>query len=235
MKKGFTLAEALITLTLIGVIATLTIPGIIANNQEHACRAGLRKAVTALNQAIAANIALEGENAANNKDLYRYLKRHMSVANAANVGQYEQDFNNAVFYTEDGMKYEFSRENVIRGQEKSGWDGTTYESRNSDPSINNGNELTPCFGAGPEENGSGGCGGCGSRGLVAHPEYNKRPCIIVVDVNGDRDPNPTEGEQIYALPSPGGKKLTDLFTIMITENKAVPYGEYAQRMMYKKN
>ena len=105
----------------------------------------------------------------------------------------------------------------------------------------------------------GGCGGCGSRGLVENPEYNKPPCIIVVDVNADKKPNPPffhcknqqacgiDGDyenidiQKYALPTPrtysgakNTKKLTDLFTIMITENKAVPYGTYAQRMMYKK-
>ena len=33
-KKGFTLAEVLITLGIIGVVAALTIPGLIANHRK---------------------------------------------------------------------------------------------------------------------------------------------------------------------------------------------------------
>ena len=35
MKKAFTLAEVLITLTVIGVIASLTIPTLISNDKPH--------------------------------------------------------------------------------------------------------------------------------------------------------------------------------------------------------
>ena len=61
MKKlGFTLAEILITLVIIGVIAAMTIPSLMnsTNNEEY--RAGLKKAVSSLNQAAKLEYSLNG-------------------------------------------------------------------------------------------------------------------------------------------------------------------------------
>ena len=74
MKKGFTLAEVLITLAIIGVIAALTIPGVIVNTQQSEYKTGLKKAVSVLNSAIQANIANEGETPYHNENLFAYLK-----------------------------------------------------------------------------------------------------------------------------------------------------------------
>jgi prepilin-type N-terminal cleavage/methylation domain-containing protein len=46
MKKGFTLAEVLITLTIIGVVAALTIPGLVASYQEKVTVTQLKKVYT---------------------------------------------------------------------------------------------------------------------------------------------------------------------------------------------
>ncbi len=51
-KFGFTLAEVLITLGIIGVVAAITIPGLIANVQKHAVVSGLKEAHSILNQAV---------------------------------------------------------------------------------------------------------------------------------------------------------------------------------------
>ena len=58
-KKGFTLAEALVTLVIIGVIAALTIPAILVNTEQHEYKSALKKALSALNQVIELNIALD--------------------------------------------------------------------------------------------------------------------------------------------------------------------------------
>ena len=58
--KGFTLAEALITLVILGVIAALTIPAILVNTEQHEYKSALKKALSALNQVIELNVALEG-------------------------------------------------------------------------------------------------------------------------------------------------------------------------------
>lgn len=51
-KKGFTLAEVLITLVIIGVIAALTIPTLMKNTQKQELITGLKKASSTLSQAL---------------------------------------------------------------------------------------------------------------------------------------------------------------------------------------
>lgn len=48
MKKGFTLAEVLITLGIIGVVAALTIPTLIANHRKQVVTTSLKKIVNTL-------------------------------------------------------------------------------------------------------------------------------------------------------------------------------------------
>ena len=58
-KKGFTLAEVLITLAIIGVVAALAIPSVISNSQQQEFKTGLKKAISVLNSAISMNIAVD--------------------------------------------------------------------------------------------------------------------------------------------------------------------------------
>ena len=51
-KKGFTLAEVLITLGIIGVVAALTIPTLIQNYKKREVETSLEKIYTTVNQAI---------------------------------------------------------------------------------------------------------------------------------------------------------------------------------------
>lgn len=51
MKKGFTLAEVLITLGIIGVVAAMTLPALLQNNKEKARVTALKKQYSILNQA----------------------------------------------------------------------------------------------------------------------------------------------------------------------------------------
>ena len=88
---------------------------------------------------------------------------------------------------------------------------------------------------------AGQCGGCGSYGLNNNADgTTKPPCLITVDVNGDRKPNPANVNCMshacskpYKYSDPLGLKLTDMFTIMITDKQAIPYGVAAQRAMYQ--
>ena len=122
MKKGFTLAEVLITLVIIGVIAAMTIPTLMnsTNNQEF--RVGLKKAISALNQAMSLNYALEGtqigaENLSSSPNIVNNLfKKRMSVITTAtsstafgvgSTGITATD-NENVFYTADGARYAVS-------------------------------------------------------------------------------------------------------------------------------
>lgn len=59
-KFGFTLAEVLITLGIIGVVASMTIPTLMNKTSGAEFKAGFKKMVSSLNQAITMNVALEG-------------------------------------------------------------------------------------------------------------------------------------------------------------------------------
>ena len=56
--KGFTLAEVLITLGIIGVVAAMTMPTLINSTQGAQYKTGFKKALTVLSQAVVMNIAL---------------------------------------------------------------------------------------------------------------------------------------------------------------------------------
>lgn len=119
MKKGFTLAEVLITLVIIGVIAAMTIPTLMnsTNNQEF--RVGLKKAISTLNQAMSLNYALEGTQVGttstltNASDIVNNLfKKRMSVITTQTTGTAFASTNapftatnNELFYTADGMRF----------------------------------------------------------------------------------------------------------------------------------
>ncbi len=222
MKKslGFTLAEVLITLAIIGVVAAMTIPSVIVNTNQAEFRTGLRKAVSVLNSALTMNTALEGESPHDNDSLFHYLQQHMSVMKSTTQLDFNSDGNYA-FYTTDGMRYEFptiSKEFTIH---ENGQNATF-------------NTVVP---ASTANGGIATVGRCGSKGLANNDmaEAADTPCLILVDVNGDRKPTPANASQkaAYSYAAPGDKLLKDIFSIMITDEKAVPLGVVAQKAMYQ--
>lgn len=60
MKSGFTLAEVLITLGIIGVVAAMTIPTLIANTRSSQYRSGFKKTISTLSQAARLSESLYG-------------------------------------------------------------------------------------------------------------------------------------------------------------------------------
>ena len=235
MKKGFTLAEVLITLAIIGVVAAVSIPSVISNSNQQQYRTGLRKAVSVLNSAITMNMALEGETPYDNANLFGYLMKHMSVmysttdirgkffikAPTASGGAA-----NSAFYTTDGMRFE-----LRNGQ--SDLNMKLYES--------NVRICTKALTGDYTIDTTAACGGCGSYGLKNNPyDTTKPPCLVTVDVNGDRKPNPAnvnckkaECAEYYKYADPKGIRLSDIFSIMITDKEAIPYGTASQKAMYQ--
>ena len=228
-KSAFTLAEVLITLMIIGIVAALTIPSVISNYQQQEFKTGLKKAVSVLNEAIQTNIAMDGETPYENSNLFYYLQKHMNVLDN-NQGFSSSNFHsNIFFYTTDGMRYEF------KGR--------------SDDAFKLHETGTYISGSNPGKIQYREVGFCGSLGLLNNPNNTKTyPCIVMVDVNGDKKPNPVNTQyeywangniksakaEPYIYPSPSDKKLTDVFNIMITDEKAIPFGVVAQRAMYSK-
>ena len=121
MKRfGFTLAEVLITLVIIGVIAAMTIPTLMNNTNQQEFRVGLKKAISALNQAMSLNYALEGTtvgdtgltDATNIRD--NLFKKRMSIVSTATTGAAIANADssapdvNGIMYTADGMRFALS-------------------------------------------------------------------------------------------------------------------------------
>ncbi|MDO5437561.1 MAG: hypothetical protein Q4F80_05130, partial [bacterium] len=196
-------------------------------------KTGLRKAVSVLNSAITMNMALDGETPYDNANLFGYLMRHMAVMESVTrlktkyyvkTTSSQGYAENAVFYTTDGMRFEFRSGNT-------NFEHPLYEN----------NSISTCSqGVTGSYDYAAICNGCGSLCLNNNSDNTtKPPCMIMVDVNGDRKPNPANVNckdktcaKPYKFSDPDGKKLTDLFTIMITDKEAIPYGVAAQRAMY---
>ncbi|MDO5438277.1 MAG: type II secretion system protein [bacterium] len=248
--KAFTLAEVLITLAIIGVVAAISIPSVISNSQQTEFKTGLRKAVSVLNSAITMNMALDGESPYDNKQLIQYLMRHMSVLKTTKAlsGSYASytchnngncdDNSNGAFYTTDGMRFEFNYHQAQGGQ-AAGHDKLHESGTNACDSTNT--FFDDYMGDDGKERLT--CGGCGSMGLASNPNNTtKPPCIILVDVNGDKKPTPgnvnckesscAASSNLYKVPLPGEKRVRDTFSILITEDRAIPYGVTAQKAMY---
>lgn len=211
-KKGFTLAEALITLVIIGVIAALTIPAILINTEQNEYRSAFKKALAMLNQVIELNIALDGYGPLNADDwntttgdtLFDMFRRRMNVISVSESYSRGGSTNKA-FFTADGMRYEFPQS----------------------PSLNGGLVRSAHCATTDVDSPNG----------VEDDEGNTQdtPCLIIVDVNGEKRPNPRPGDdQKYKVPQAISKsKLLDVYPIIITDKHAVPYGTVAQRALFE--
>lgn len=62
VRSGFTLAEVLITLGIIGVVAAMTMPTLMNSTQGAQYKAAYKKALSALSQAVTLNMALDEWN-----------------------------------------------------------------------------------------------------------------------------------------------------------------------------
>ena len=105
-KRGFTLAEVLVTLAVIGVVAALTIPTLIGSTQEKQAKTSIKKTLSVLNQALTMSIAEDGNGAnsvetANATLLKNLFANYMSTLN-------DDDTTNSIT-TSDGMIYSFSK------------------------------------------------------------------------------------------------------------------------------
>ena len=244
---GFTLAEVLITLAIIGVVAALSIPAVISNSQQQEFKTGLRKAVSVLNSAITMNMALDGESPYDNKQLVQYLMKHMSVLKSTtdlslqyiSYSSQTEDNANAAFYTADGMRFEFDR-HVASNMGRSKLYESNVVACDATNTLLCGDSIS-C--ADPYGNIVTTYGGCGSYGLKSNDLTGKPPCLILVDVNGDKKPTPGninckdstcgKKDNLYKVPLPSEKKVRDIFSILITEEKAIPFGVTAQKAMYQ--
>ena len=124
-KLGFTLAEVLITLGIIGVIATLTLPTLMSNTAEREYSTALKKAISSLTESVQMQVALENVSfdemydasstaAGDNEDsdfsteatsLYAFLSSRMQTEKYADMGGTDVCAENADANTANCLNY----------------------------------------------------------------------------------------------------------------------------------
>ena len=120
-RFGFTLAEVLITLGIIGVVAAMTMPTLMNSTQGAQYKAAYKKALSAIAQGVTLNVALDGNSFADVSDaagIKDILAARMNVVNGADeVGTipYETDptlltqtDTNYTLYFSDGIVFSFA-------------------------------------------------------------------------------------------------------------------------------
>ncbi len=131
-KNGFTLAEVLITLAIIGVVATLTLPALMTNTQEQQAKTALKKGINTLTEAAQMHQAITGvdfgsissQETINSGDdeqsLYRLLaertqidlRKSKAADNDMKMGKASASGNFVVFFR-DGSALSFNPANTV--------------------------------------------------------------------------------------------------------------------------
>lgn len=118
-KLGFTLAEVLITLGIIGVVAAMTIPSLMNQTGQAEFKTGMKKALSVLNQAITMNVALDGNDFSSltttvtnqSGSLYNMFVTRMNIVNtggsSAIGGPFDPAKSNYTLFFNDGMAITF--------------------------------------------------------------------------------------------------------------------------------
>ena len=78
-KTGFTLAEVLITLSIIGIVASLTLPGLIQNHRNKELKTGLNRGYSLITQALDMYYAEHGERAKNGDKINNTIKPYLKI------------------------------------------------------------------------------------------------------------------------------------------------------------
>lgn len=100
--SAFTLAEVLITLAIIGVVAAMTIPSVIVRTNQQEYKTGAKKALSVLSSALQLAEAQDGISLENSdyEEIQNALEKYMNIIKT----DYDGD-ENFVFYTADGFRY----------------------------------------------------------------------------------------------------------------------------------
>ena len=173
MERGFTLAEVLVTLGIIGVVSAMTLPTLVKNHQRQVYVTQLQKVVTELSQA--AEKAINDNNAISLEE----TKYNYNNANAA------RDFFNDYFKVVQTCTS--TRTPCMAGEYKQ-LDGSSFDYWLFDPSA-----TSPCVSI------ASGATICMAEGVYCDPMDNKHDyTALYIDINGAQGPNIVGRDLFYA-------------------------------------
>ncbi len=207
-RFGFTLAEVLITLGIIGVVAAMTMPTLMNSTQGAQYKAAYKKALSAISQAVTLNVALE----------------EYSFADTV-AGDADTDYTVAKIIT--------SRMNVVKTAE----DGFGYAMQgeaNTKVATPASNNYTYFFNDGVvfsyNKTNAFACT------QDAPDAANNKICTGVIDVNGAKGPNKivvcNDGNQNAT--DCEVKTPTDIYPVLFYDQTVLPNSDAARAVLYSK-
>ena len=223
MKKslGFTLAEVLITLGIIGVVAAMTMPTLINSTQGAQYKAAFKKALSALSQAVTLNVALD----------------EWDFGDLTGTGDYTM------------TNLLSSRMNVVR-TETAALDADEYTIGNNANGVANGANTTLFMNDGimfqfPTTVGQAGTDGGNksctkdttASGVTAWDATRQRACSGFVDVNGTKGPNKVVVCDGLTTGTSADCKVTnptDIYPVMFFDSTVLPSTDAGRAVLYGK-
>ena len=249
-RFGFTLAEVLITLGIIGVVAAMTMPTLINQTNGAQYKAAYKKALSAISQAVTLNVALEDESFA-----------EVVKGKAGEKSGYTGTEGDPTSGTTLAMLLD-SRMNIVDVKGKTtSEDKTTYAYDGFPSTVNTGmclksgttNEYTACTGESTDGTSktispdtalffndgsmfayeSSNATSCTQ---AAADKTNNKICYGVIDVNGAKGPNKVvkcdNGKEVSA--SCTVSKPTDIYPVAFYDQTIVPASSAASAVLYGK-
>lgn len=126
---GFTMAEVLITLGVIGIVAAMTLPAVINNSRNKQLEAGLKRSYSVISQALDMYQAETGERITSQNIGYRKLKQilleYLKTAQDCGWG-----------YKGSGSAANITNNSCIKHYQDSSEDDTTYKNYIASNNIN---------------------------------------------------------------------------------------------------
>ena len=248
-RFGFTLAEVLITLGIIGVVAAMTIPTLISNTNGAQFKTAYKKALSTLNQAVLMNIAMDDEDFSTigeDKDtqtvtgtkLSEILNERLQSATEITDTYFETaaDGTNKVYPTL-AIKYEHECVGDTDSLCKKD-DNTTYETDGTIITIDK--DVTPddtwkvfSFADGTS---------FGYNGSASKCSAINENCVGFIDVNGSTGPNTpidcssgtaTEGQD-EEITECSSEKITDIYPVFFHGQTVEPANDSARAVLFGK-
>ena len=166
-RFGFTLAEVLITLGIIGVVAAMTMPTLMNSTNGAQYKTAYKKALSVLSQAVVLNVALD------DYDLSQATETSTKATDGSSASLYNL-FNN--------------RMNVVKTATGTGWSASGKAGKTSLTAFGATNNYILFFNDGITFTFPKNAGNCQDYNAAAGVTTDKR-CYGMIDVNGEKNPN----------------------------------------------
>ncbi len=213
-KEGFTLAEVLITLGIIGVVAAMTMPTLMNSTNGAQYKTAYKKALSVLSQAVVLNVALDDYD--------------MQQTSSTGTGENDASLYNIFFNRMNVVKTEG---NTYKALLKTGSDNKTMKDATED-TFGVTDNYTLYFNDGITFTFPKSAMGC--------TEGNKRgdeavECKGVIDVNGEKNPNKEVTCDDDDENAPGKCTVsnpTDIYPVIMYDQTILPSTEAGEAVLY---